>query len=92
MKNSFLTPRAVYDSNFKDCNLINVDLIASDFSNFEFVETKFKNSKLDFIWVRSIKVWKSKQCIEIKKSFNLEKILKDINLIISTDEDEMENS
>ena len=92
MENLNLTRGAFYDGNFKDCNFINVNLTASDFSNFEFIETKYKNSKLDFIGVRNIKVSKSKQSIEIKKSSNFEKILKDMNLIIiSTDSDEMED-
>lgn len=73
-------------------NFINVNLTASNFSNFEFIEIKFNNSKFDFIGVRSIKVSRSKQSIEIEKSSNLEKILKDMNLIISTDQDEIENS
>ena len=92
IENCNLTRAAFYDGNFKDCNFINVNLTASNFSNFEFIETKFKNSKFDFIGVRSIKVTRSKQSIEIEKSSNLEKILKDINLIISTDQDEIENS
>jgi uncharacterized protein YjbI with pentapeptide repeats len=92
IENCNLTRAAFYDGNFKDCNFINVNLTASNFSNFEFIETKFKNSKLDFIGVRSIKVSRSKQSIEIEKSSNLEKILKDMNLIISTDQDEIENS
>lgn len=92
IENCNLTRAAFYDGNFKDCNFIKVNLTASNFSNFEFIETKFKNSKLDFIGVRSIKVSRSKQSIDIEKSSNLEKILKDINLIISTDQDEIENS
>jgi len=85
------TRAAFYDGNFKDCNFRKVNLRASNFSNFEFIETKFHNSKLDFIEVRSIKVARSKQFLEIEKSSNLEKILKDMNLIISTDQDEIED-
>ena len=92
IENCNLTWGAFYDGNFKDCNFRKVNLRASDFSNFEFIETKFKNSKLDFIGVRCIKVSNSNQSIEIEKSSNLEKILKDMNLIISTDQDEMEKS
>jgi hypothetical protein len=69
-----------------------VNLTASNFFNFEFIETKFKNSKMDFIEVSPIKISRSKQSIEIEESSNLEKILKDINLIISTNQDESENS
>ena len=81
-----------YGGNFKDCNFINVDLTASCFSNFGFIETKFKNSALDLIGGISIKVSNSKQSIEIEESSNLEKILKDMNLVISTNQDEMEKS
>jgi hypothetical protein len=58
--------------------------------DFEFRETIFKNSNLDLILVEDVKVWKSNDWIEIKDESNFEKILKDMNLI-STDEDEMEN-
>lgn len=92
IKNCNLTRAAFYDGNFKDCNFVNVNLTASNFSNFEFIETKFKNSDLDLIGARFIKVWKLNQFTEIKESSNLEKILKDMNLIISTDQDEIENS
>jgi len=57
----------------------------------EFIETKFNSSDLDLIGATSIKVSRSKQSIEIEESSNLEKILKDMNLIISTDQDEIEN-
>ena len=77
--------------NFKDCNFINIDLTTSNFYNFIFVETKFKSSKLDFIGVSSMKVLRSRHFIEIEESFNLEKILKDMNLMISIDQDEIEN-
>ena len=76
----------------KECNFLKVNLTAINFFNFEFIETKFKKNPLDFLGVRSIKVWRSKQSIEIEKSSNLEKILKDMNFIISTDSDEIENS
>jgi hypothetical protein len=67
--------------------LIEVKLIASNFLNFEFIETKFKNSQFDFIVVRPIKLSNSKHFIEIEESSNFEKILKDMNLIISNDQD-----
>jgi hypothetical protein len=59
--------------------------------DFEFRETIFKNNNLDLILVEDVKVWKSNEWIEIKDESDFEKILKDMNLI-STDEDEMENS
>ena len=91
IENCNLTRAGFYGGNFKDCNFIDVDLIASDFSNFQFIETKFKNSKLDLIGVRSVKVTKSNKSVEIEKSSNFEKILKDMNLVISTDQNEIDN-
>jgi uncharacterized protein YjbI with pentapeptide repeats len=75
------------DSNFKNCEFLKSDLYATDFRRCELFQIKFKNSNLNLIIARSVKVWKSKQCIEIEKSSNLEKILKDMNLIISIDQD-----
>jgi hypothetical protein len=46
---------------------------------------------VDFIAVRYIKLSNSKQSIDIEESSNLEKILKDMNSITSTDQDDMEN-
>lgn len=80
------------DSVFRNCAFLQSDLAASDFRRCELIETKFKSSNLDLIIVRSIKVSNSKQSIEIEKSTNLEKTLRDMNLIISTNQDEIENS
>ena len=79
------------DSTFKNCEFLKSDLYASDLRRCELFQIKFKNSNLNLIIARYVKVWKSKQCIEIEKSSNLEKILKDMNLIISIDQDEIEN-
>ena len=86
IKNYNLIWAVFYNYNFKDCNFINVNLtpLPSFFFNFEFIETKFKNRKLDFIGARSIKISRSKQSIDIEKSSNFDKILRDLNLIIST--------
>jgi len=94
IENCNLVRACFHEGNFKDCNFIKVDLTATTFSNLEFSETKFINSKLDLIGVRSIKLSNSKQSLEIEKSSKLEfkKILTDMNLIISTDEDHLNNS
>ena len=92
IERSNLTRANFHKGTFRNCNFLNVNLRASDFSDFEFIETKFNSSDLNLIGARSIKVSRSKQSIEIEKSSNLEKILKDMNLIISTDQDEIENS
>ena len=87
--NSDLTRAEFYNNSFRNCNFLEVDLAASDFRRCEFVKTKFKNSNLDAIIAIGVKCWKSNEWIEIKKSSNFAKILKDMNLIST---DEMENS
>jgi len=76
---------------FRNCNFRNCEFLQSDFWECQFVETTFKHSNLNFIIVQDVKFWKSNKWIEIKDESNFEKILKDMNLI-STDEDDMENS
>jgi uncharacterized protein YjbI with pentapeptide repeats len=86
-----MTRAEFYDSSFTNCNFLAVDLAASDFDSCKLKRTTFFKSNLDLILVEDVKVWKSNEWIEIKDESNFEKILKDMNLI-STDEDEMENS
>ena len=74
---------------FQNCQFIESNLAASDFFGCELFQVKFTNSNLNLIGVHSVKVSNSKQSIEIEESLNLEKILKDMNLIISTDPDEI---
>jgi len=45
--------------------------------NFEFRETIFKNSHLDLILVKDVKVWKSDEWIQIKDFSSFEKLLID---------------
>jgi len=57
---------------FRNCNFINCefresDLTASDFWNCEFTETTFKHTNLNFIIVQNVRVWKSKEWVEIKE-------------------------
>ena len=85
IENCDLTRAEFSDSSFRNSRFLKSDLAASDFRRCELVETKFKNSNLDFIVARNLKCWKSNQLIKIKKSSNFANILKDINLI-STDE------
>ena len=86
-----ITKAEFRNCNFRNCEFLQSDLSATDFWECQFVETTFKHSNLNFIIVQDVKVWKSNEWIEIKDESNFEKILKDMNLI-STDEDEMENS
>ena len=55
-------------------------------------KTTFQNSNLELMFVSNFQLWESTKYVEIERSSNLEKILKDMNLIISPDQDEMENS
>ena len=70
-------------------------MISSGFGKkpyFPIILGLYYQNHLNHKGVRSIEVSRSKQSIEIEKSSKLEKILKDMNLIISTDQDEIENS
>ena len=78
------------NEHFSNEIILNQSVQSSILGDITFFKVDFRN--VDFIGVRSIKVSRSKQSIEIEKSSNLEKILKDMNLIISTDQDEIENS
>jgi uncharacterized protein YjbI with pentapeptide repeats len=91
MTGSNLTRAEFNSSSFTNCNFLEVDLAASDFDRCKFEGTRFVKSNLDLILIEDVKVWKPNEWIEIKDESDFEKILKDMNLI-STDEDEMENS
>ena len=91
IERSNLTRANFHKGTFRNCNFLKVNLRASIFSDFEFIQTKFNNSDLDLIGTRSIKISNSKQFIDIEKSSNLEEILKEMNLILSTDQDEIED-
>jgi len=80
------------DTSFRNCEFLKSNLQASDFRRCELFQIKFKSSNLNLIGAQSVKVSNLKQSIEIEESSNLEKILKGMNLIISTDLDEIENS
>ena len=81
IERSNLTRANFHKGSFRNCNFLNANLSASHFSDFEFIETKFNSSDLDLIGARSIKVSRSNQSIEIANSLNLEKTLKDMNLL-----------
>ena len=92
MVKSNLTRAEFSDTSFRNCEFLKSNLQTSDFRRCELFQIKFKNSNLNLIGAQSVKVSNSKQSIEIEESSNLEKILKGMNLIISTDPDEIENS
>ena len=62
---SDLTRVEFRNCNFINCEFLQSDLAASDFWNCEFSETTFKHSNLNFIIVQDVKVWKSKEWIEV---------------------------
>ena len=70
---SDLTRVEFRNCNFINCEFLQSDLAASDFWNCEFSETTFKHSNLNFIIVQDVKVWKSKEWIEVNDFSILEK-------------------
>jgi len=69
---SDLTRAEFHDCSFRNCEFLKSDLAASNFWNCEFSETTFKHSNLNFIIVQNVKVWKSKEWVEIKDFSNFE--------------------
>jgi uncharacterized protein YjbI with pentapeptide repeats len=69
---SDLTRADFRDCNFINCEFLQSDLAGSDFWNCEFSETTFKHSNLNFITVENVKVWKSKEWVEIKDFSNFD--------------------
>lgn len=64
--NSDMTRSEFYDSSFKNCNFLSVDLAASNFDSCKFKGTRFFKSNLNLILVKDVKVWKSKEWVEIE--------------------------
>ena len=89
MTESNLTRVEFNSSTFKNCKFLNSNLRVSNFMDFEFRETIFKNSNFELILAWDIRLWESNKYMEIKDSSNFANILKDMNLIISTDKDEL---
>ena len=79
IERSNLTRADFHKGTFRNCVFIKSNLTASNFSEFEFIKTKFNNSDLDLIGARSIKVWKLNQCTEIKKSSNFVNLLENMS-------------
>jgi uncharacterized protein YjbI with pentapeptide repeats len=82
------------DLKFFNVDFENVDLGGSGFSDFDFIETTFTKSILDPIGIRSVKISRSEESIQIEDSWNvkeLKEILQKMDLIISTDQDEIQD-
>jgi uncharacterized protein YjbI with pentapeptide repeats len=73
--NSDMTKTEFYDTHFKNCKFLGVDLAASDFDNCKLETTTFFKSNLTFILVENVKVWKSKEWVEIKDFSSFQKDL-----------------
>ena len=71
-ENCDITRASFEKGEFRNCNFITNNLKASYFSEIEFIETIFKDNNLDLASVKSSKVWKLKQCTEIKEPSYLE--------------------
>ena len=72
---SDMTRADFHDTRFKNCEFLSVDLAASSFSKCKLESTRFLESNLNFIIVINVKVWKSKEWVEIKNFSNFEKHL-----------------
>ena len=70
-----MTRAEFYDTHFKNCEFLNVNLAGSDFDRCKLKSTKFFKSNLNFILVEDVKVWKSKEWVEIKDFSSFEKHL-----------------
>lgn len=70
-----MTRAEFYDTHFKNFEFLGVDLAASNFDRCKLESTRFFKSNLNFILVEDVKVWKSKEWLEIKDFFSVEKHL-----------------
>ena len=66
-----------YDTNFKNCEFLGVNLVASDFDSCKLETTRFSKSNLNFILVENVKVWESKEWFEIEGFSSFQKYLDD---------------
>ena len=55
-----------YDTHFKTCEFLGVDLASSDFDSCKLETTQFLKNNLNLILVENIKVWESKGWVESK--------------------------
>jgi uncharacterized protein YjbI with pentapeptide repeats len=60
-----MTRTEFYDTYFKNCEFLGVDLAASDFYSCKFKGRKFLKSNFDFILVEDVNVWKLKGWTEV---------------------------
>ena len=73
--NSDMTRAEFYDTHFKNCEFLGVDLAASDFFSCKLETTRFFKSNLNLILVKNVKVWKSKEWVEIEDFSSFQKHL-----------------
>ena len=73
-----MTRAEFYDTQFKNYKFLDVDLITSYFDRYKFEGIEFFKSNLNFILVEDVKIWKSKECIEIKDFSSFEGHLYDM--------------
>lgn len=70
-----MTKAEFYDTHFKNCEFLGVDLATSDFDRCKLESTRFFKSNLNLILVEGVKVWKLKEWVEIKDFSSFEKDL-----------------
>jgi uncharacterized protein YjbI with pentapeptide repeats len=81
--NSGMTRAEFYDTHFKNCQFLGVNLQASDFDSCTLETTRFFRSNLGFIGVENVKVWKSKEWVEIEDFSSFQKHLDELNSYIT---------
>jgi uncharacterized protein YjbI with pentapeptide repeats len=70
-----MTKAEFYDTHFKNCEFLGFDLAASDFDNCKLETIIFFKSNLNFILVENVKVWESKEWVEIEDFSSFQKHL-----------------
>jgi len=63
--NCNMTRAEFYKTDFTDCEFLSTDLAASDFDICKFRTTRFLKSDLNFIIANDVKVWESKEWVEV---------------------------
>ena len=61
-----MTRTEFYDTHFKNCEFLGMNLTASDFYTCTLETTRFFKSNLDLILVEDVKVWKSNEWLQIE--------------------------
>lgn len=78
--NADMTRADFYDTYFKNCEFLSVNLRASHFHTCKLELTRFLKNNLTLIGVKNVKVWKSKEWVEIQDFSSFQKHLDEYEL------------